>query len=49
MSFESWLDYRPEIEKDKRIEAETSKKCARVLDDIKGISNMGGGASCAAS
>jgi hypothetical protein len=49
MSFESWLDYRPAIEKDKRIEAETSKKCARVLDDIKGISNMGGGASCAAS
>lgn len=49
MSFEMWRENRPDIEKDKRVEAETAKKCAKVLDDIKGISNMGGGASCAAS
>lgn len=49
MSFESWRETLPELERNKLAEAEATKKCAKVLDDIKGISNMGGGASCAAS
>lgn len=49
MSFESWREILPELEREKLAEAEAAKKCARVLGDIKGISNMGGGASCAAS
>jgi hypothetical protein len=49
MSFESWRETLPELERNKLAEAEATKKCAKVLYDIKGISNMGGGASCAAS
>jgi len=49
MSFESWRETLPDIERAKLAEAEATKQCAKVLDDIKGISNMGGGASCAAS
>lgn len=49
MSFESWRETLPELEREKLAEAEATKKCTKVLDAIKGISNMGGGASCAAS
>ena len=49
MSFEIWRENLPELEREKLAETEETKKCIKVLDDIKGISNMGGGASCAAS
>ena len=45
MSFESWRETLPELERNKLAEAEATKKCAKVLDDIKGISNITGWAS----
>lgn len=45
MSFESWRKTMPELEQEKLAEAEATKKCAKVLDDIKGISNITGWAS----
>lgn len=48
-TFEEWRLAQDLIEKADAEEEMLSKTCKKVLDDIRGYKNMGGGASCAAS
>lgn len=48
-TFEEWRLAQDLIEKADAEEEMLSKKCKKVLDDIRGCKNMGGSASCAAS